>query len=100
MADKNPSVVHGDFTFETFVVSILAGGLAGMAADFVVLPIDSIKTRMQASGTGMDYTKQANQVSKYRGFASAMLASFPCAAMFWLAYEYSKYFMHTNEFLN
>ena len=71
-----------------------------MAADFVVLPIDSIKTRIQASGTGMNYTKTAGSVSKYRGLGSAMLASIPCAAIFWLAYEYSKYFIHTTEVLN
>ena len=29
-----------------------------------------------------------------------MLASFPCAALFWLAYEYSKCFIHSSEFLN
>ena len=29
-----------------------------------------------------------------------MLASFPCAALFWLAYEYSKYFIHNTEVLN
>ena len=56
MVEDNPSVVVSDFTMETFFVSVIAGGLAGMAADFVVLPIDSIKTRMQASGSGTDYT--------------------------------------------
>ena len=100
MVEDNPSVVVSEFTMETFFVSVIAGGLAGMAADFVVLPIDAIKTRMQASGSGMDYTKQADSVSKYRGLASAMLASFPCAALFWLAYEYSKYFIHNTEVLN
>ena len=29
-----------------------------------------------------------------------MAASFPCAAMFWLAYELSKYFIHTNMYTN
>ena len=56
MVEDNPSVVVSDFTMETFFVSVIAGGLAGMAADFVVLPIDAIKTRMQASGSGTDYT--------------------------------------------
>ena len=100
MAEENPSVIHADFTIETFLVSVIAGGLAGMAADFVVLPIDQIKTRMQASGTSRDYTQQTDLISKYRGLASAMLASFPCAALFWLAYEYSKYFIHNTEVLN
>ena len=71
-----------------------------MAADFVVLPIDAIKTRMQASSEKDDFEKKADEVSKYGGLASAMLASFPCAALFWLAYEYSKYFIHSTEFLS
>lgn len=44
----------------------------------------------------MDYTKEAKQVSKYKGFLSAMLASFPCAATFWCTYEYSKFFLRHN----
>ena len=39
-------------------------------------------------------------MSKYRGLASAMMASFPCAALFWLAYEYSKYLLSSSEFVN
>lgn len=41
-------------------------------------------------------------MSKYRGFISAMLASFPCAAMFWCSYEFSKYQLkrHTTGYLN
>ena len=71
-----------------------------MAADFVVLPIDAIKTRMQASDGKNNFEVKADGVSKYRGLASAMLASFPCAALFWLAYEYSKYFLSSSEFVN
>ena len=33
------------------------------------------------------------------GLASTMAASFPCSATFWIAYEYSKYFIHTNPYL-
>jgi len=29
-------------------VAVIAGGIAGMAADFIVFPIDKIKTRIQA----------------------------------------------------
>ena len=71
-----------------------------MAADFVVLPIDAIKTRLQASSEKDDSEKKADKVSKYGGLASAMLASFPCAALFWLAYEYSKYYIQSSAFLS
>lgn len=77
-----------------------AGGIAGLSIDLALFPIDSIKTRLQASSSKVDFSKKADSVSKYKGLASAMAASFPCAAMFWLSYEYSKYYIHTNTHLN
>ena len=100
MADTNPAVVASQFTFQTFAVSMFAGGIAGLSIDLALFPIDSIKTRLQASSSKVNYAKKADSVSKYRGLASAMAASFPCAAMFWLAYEFSKYYIHNNIYLN
>jgi solute carrier family 25 S-adenosylmethionine transporter 26 len=65
--------------------------MAGISVDFALFPIDTIKSRLQASSKQIDYMEKAKDVSKYRGFLSAMLASFPCAAMFWVSYEFSKY---------
>jgi len=100
MAEDNPSVVASNFTFQTFAISMAAGGIAGLSIDLALFPIDSIKTRLQASSSKTDFVKKADTVSKYKGLASAMAASFPCAAMFWLAYEFSKYYIHTNPYLN
>jgi len=72
---------------------VLAGGLAGTSIDFVLFPVDSIKTRLQASSAKTDFMKDAFNVSKFRGLSSAMAAAFPCAATFWLSYEYGKYFL-------
>ena len=72
-------------------MSVLAGGVAGTSIDFVLYPVDSIKTRLQASSTKKDFVKSAESVSKFKGLASAMAASFPCAATFWATYELSKY---------
>jgi len=68
----------------------------------VLFPIDSIKTRLQASNNSKNFVQEAATVSKFKGVASAMAASFPCAAAFWLSYEYSKYLMHqyTTSFMN
>ena len=99
MAEDNPSVVASAFTFQTFAIAVASGGIAGLSIDLALFPIDSIKTRLQASDAKKDFTKQASEVSKFRGLASAMAASFPCAAMFWMSYEYSKYFIHSNDFL-
>jgi hypothetical protein len=40
--------------------------------------------------------KESSGVSKFRGLASAMAAAFPCAAMFWLSYEYGKFFLRNK----
>ena len=73
------------------LTSIVAGGLAGISVDFALFPVDTIKSRLQASTKTVNYTETAKNVSKYKGFLSAMIASFPCAGMFWVSYEYSKY---------
>ena len=40
--------------------------------------------------------KDAQLVSKFRGLAPSMAAAFPCAATFWLSYEYSKFLLRQN----
>ena len=100
MAENNPHVVAPKFTMNTFATATLAGGVAGTSIDFVLFPIDSIKTRLQATSNKVDYIKQAETVSKFRGLASAMAASFPCAATFWLSYEFSKYCLHSSQAAN
>ena len=46
MAEDNPQVVASDFTFQTFAISVAAGGIAGLSIDLALFPIDSIKTRL------------------------------------------------------
>ena len=46
MAEDNPDVVASKFTFNTFVTAVIAGGIAGTSIDFVLFPVDSIKTRL------------------------------------------------------
>ena len=80
----------------TFLTAVAAGGIAGTSIDFVLFPIDSIKTRLQATNNNIDFVKKAETVSKFKGLTSAMAASFPCAATFWLSYEFSKYCLHRH----
>ena len=96
MAEDNPQVVTKEFTFKTFLVSVAAGGIAGTSIDLALFPVDSIKTRLQASSKTVDFMKESSGVSKFRGLASAMAAAFPCAAMFWLSYEYGKFFLRNK----
>ena len=97
---SNPLLTDQTFSSKNVIVSMLAGGMAGISVDFALFPIDSIKTRLQASTNKIDYTKEAKSVSKYKGFMSAMVASFPCAGMFWMTYEFSKYTLRHNKVVN
>jgi solute carrier family 25 S-adenosylmethionine transporter 26 len=89
-------VVALNFTAKTFIVATLAGGFAGTSIDLVLFPVDSIKTRLQASHNKSNFVQSAENISKFRGLASAMAGAFPCAATFWLSYEYSKHFIRKN----
>ena len=72
-----------------------------MSIDAVLFPIDTIKTRIQASSTGgVDYQTKAAEISRFKGLPSAMIASFPCAATFWLSYEFAKYHLHGSGMLS
>ena len=84
------------FTARTFLIATLAGGFAGTSIDLVLFPVDSLKTRLQASHRENNFVKSAENVSRYRGLASAMAGAFPCAATFWLSYEYSKFLVRKN----
>jgi solute carrier family 25 S-adenosylmethionine transporter 26 len=69
------------------VVSGLAGGTAGVIVDVFYFPIETIKTRIQASSNRIDFTALGKDLSKYRGFSMQMLSSFPFAFAFWFTYE-------------
>ena len=46
-----------DSTFKTMIISVLAGAIGGAICDLVIFPIDSIKTRIQASNAKKDFVK-------------------------------------------
>lgn len=78
-----------------FSESIISGGVAGMFVDIVLFPLDTIKTRIQATikGRKIDYVKQACNVSKYSGLKSQVFSSFPAAAAFFSTYDFTKYIL-------
>jgi solute carrier family 25 (mitochondrial S-adenosylmethionine transporter), member 26 len=69
--------------------------MAGMFVDIVLFPLDTIKTRIQATikGQKIDYVKKAGNVSKYSGLKSQVFASFPAAAAFFSTYDFTKYIL-------
>ena len=53
--NNNPLLTNQTFDYKSTLVSIGAGGLAGMSIDFALFPVDTIKTRIQASSNKIDY---------------------------------------------
>lgn len=61
-----------------------------MVTDSIYFPLDSLKTRIQASRAGVDYVSQAKGVSKLKGLIPTLASSFPGAFSFFFAYESTK----------
>lgn len=83
---------------------MFAGGIGGLVADFIMHPLDTMKTRQQAS---LDTVKTLDlklrnlhplEILKmeglrkgwYSGLSAAMLGSLPSAAIFFMTYEFLK----------
>ena len=71
----------------SFLVSLLAGGLAGTSVDVALFPIDTIKTRLQSP---QGFIKAGGLSGIYRGLGAAALGSAPGAGLFFSVYETSK----------
>ncbi|XP_054831646.1 S-adenosylmethionine mitochondrial carrier protein [Eublepharis macularius] len=76
-----------------FLVSLTAGGLAGMCVDLILFPLDTVKTRLQSP---QGFKKAGGFHGIYAGVPSAAVGSFPNAAAFFVTYEYVKAVLHTD----
>ncbi|XBW35105.1 hypothetical protein QEN19_000668 [Hanseniaspora menglaensis] len=93
---------------------MFAGGIGGLVADFIMHPLDTMKTRQQASLDTMKTldlklrTLHPIQILKmegvrkgwYSGLSAAMLGSLPSAAIFFMTYEFLKEEMILNYQIN
>lgn len=71
-----------------FMRSLMAGGAAGFAVDVSLFPIDTVKTRLQAS---QGFVKAGGFSGVYRGLGAAAVGSVPGAALFFSVYEATKH---------
>eukprot|EP00514_Thraustochytrium_sp_LLF1b_P010816 CAMPEP_0184543754 /NCGR_PEP_ID=MMETSP0199_2-20130426/3157_1 /TAXON_ID=1112570 /ORGANISM="Thraustochytrium sp., Strain LLF1b" /LENGTH=274 /DNA_ID=CAMNT_0026937825 /DNA_START=123 /DNA_END=947 /DNA_ORIENTATION=+ len=69
------------------LTALAAGGAAGLAVDVSLFPIDTVKTRLQASA---GFWKSGGFNGVYRGLGSAAIGSVPGAALFFGTYENAK----------
>lgn len=72
---------------EPFVGSLAAGGVAGIAVDVCLFPLDTIKTRLQAKE---GFVRSGGFAGIYRGLGAAAVASAPAAGVFFAAYDTAK----------
>ena len=78
------------FSILDMFISICAGGIAGCCVDLAFFPIDTIKTRIQASSSKIDMTKEASDTSFFQGILSPMLVAFPCSGAYILVYDFTQ----------
>lgn len=67
--------------------AVAAGGLAGLAVDVSLFPIDTVKTRLQSPH---GFVKSGGFRGIYNGLGSAAAGSIPGAALFFGTYETCK----------
>ncbi|KIJ45176.1 hypothetical protein M422DRAFT_207442 [Sphaerobolus stellatus SS14] len=71
----------------TFSQSLLAGAIAGTAADFIFFPIDTIKTRLQSA---QGFLNAGGFRGIYYGVGSIIVGGAPGGAAFFAIYNYLK----------
>ncbi|CAD8142893.1 unnamed protein product [Paramecium octaurelia] len=75
---------------DQILISGVAGGSAGIFTDFLFFPVETIRTRIQASNIKIDYYKSAARINKYRGLLAQLTVSFPSAFLFFSTYDTAK----------
>lgn len=72
-------------TRDSFVTGLLSGAVAGTTVDLILYPLDTVKTRLQATAGAKLSVKTFEGL--FDGVAPAIAASAPCAAVFFGAYD-------------
>jgi len=75
----------GSVTVDSLVGGMLAGAVAGAAVDIVLYPIDTVKTRLQTSGTIGISVSDWKQL--YSGLTGGLVGHVPSSALFFAVYE-------------
>jgi hypothetical protein len=84
---------------DSIITHLIGGGLAGLVADGVVHPIDTVRARLMTSSSTLSKsatTTLVNIASKegigalYRGFSAVAVGTIPGHALYFAGYEWSK----------
>lgn len=71
-----------------------AGGVAGVAVDITLFPIDTVKTRLQSE---RGFWRSGGFQGIYKGLGPAAAGSAPTAALFFFTYETMKKKLNSKE---
>lgn len=87
------------------LITILAGGLAGIALWLVIYPIDVVKSRVQIFQGDMNHSllkhttniiKQEGALILYNGLQPTLIRTIPASAALFLSYEWTKQFLYNH----
>ena len=81
---------------ENLGLNMIAGAIAGLVTDLFFFPLDTLKTRIQASISGKDYSSQTKGKGLFSGLSAGMIISAPACACYWGGYELSKSLLLKN----
>jgi len=94
MAGAPASAASTSTSSPSFLLALIAGGLAGTSVDVALFPIDTIKTRLQSP---MGFVQAGGFRGVYHGLGAAAVGSAPGAALFFATYEMSKQYWAANN---
>ncbi|KAA8498333.1 putative mitochondrial carrier protein PET8 [Porphyridium purpureum] len=91
----------GDGWMRALWIGMVSGGVAGTCVDLALFPLDTIKTRLQASpaASGVAAARSSTWLfaGLYRGIGPALAASAPCGALFFATYDISKHVLFASD---
>ncbi|CAM9541992.1 unnamed protein product, partial [Chrysoparadoxa australica] len=79
------SAAEVDAAKESFLIGLGSGAVAGTTVDLILFPLDTVKTRLQATAGAKFSLKIFKGI--FDGVVPAIAASAPCAAVFFGAYD-------------
>jgi solute carrier family 25 (mitochondrial S-adenosylmethionine transporter), member 26 len=87
-SNNTPSLIRSPVN--NIGLNMVAGGVAGLVTDFFFFPLDTVKTRIQASISGQDFSKLNKNKGYFTGLSASMVISAPACASYWGGYELIK----------
>ena len=73
--------------------------MSGLLTELVYFPLDSIKTRIQATTKRNDFVKKSKKISKMKGVSVIMIVGVPNTMIFFLFYNKLKQLLSQSIFL-